>query len=76
MRTDRAVTKMSSDWVAMRLIVNRMTDRHTLPSLAVGNKYTDTSALPEVIWIRLEAYLIITLPSFCDFHSDDASAIS
>ena len=28
MRTDRAVTMMNSDRVAMRLIVNRMTDRH------------------------------------------------
>ena len=39
MRTDRAVTKMSGDRVAMRPIVRRMTHTHvkTLPSLAVGN---------------------------------------
>ena len=41
MRTDRVVTRMSSDWVATKPIVNRMTDRHLwkhyLP-LAAGNK--------------------------------------
>ena len=37
MRTDRAVTRMSSDRVAMRPIVDRMTGAvKTLPSLAVG----------------------------------------
>ena len=39
MRTDRVVTRMSSDRVAKRPVVNRMTDRRlskALPSLAVG----------------------------------------
>ena len=39
MRTDRAVTRMSSESVAMRLIVNRQTPVKTLPSLAVGKNY-------------------------------------
>ena len=38
MPTDPAVTGLSGDRVAMRSIVNRMTDTcKTLPSLAVGN---------------------------------------
>ena len=37
MRTDRKVTMMSSDRVAMMPIVNRQTPVKTLPSLAVGN---------------------------------------
>ena len=37
-RTDRAVTRMTSDWAAMRLIVDRQTTVKTLPSLAVGNQ--------------------------------------
>ena len=39
MRTDRAVTRMSSDRVATRPIVDGQTPVKTLPSLAVGNKY-------------------------------------
>ena len=38
MRTDRAVTRPSSEPVATRLIVDRQTPVKTLPSLAVGNK--------------------------------------
>ena len=38
MRTDRAVTRTSSERVAMRQIVDRQTPVKTLPSLAVGNK--------------------------------------
>ena len=37
MRTDRAVTRMTSDRVAIRPIVDRQTPVKTLPSLAVGN---------------------------------------
>ena len=36
MRTDRAITRLSSDRVAMRPIVERQTPVKTLPSLAVG----------------------------------------
>ena len=40
MRTDRAVTRMSSDRVAMRPIVDRQAPVKTLPSFAVGkNKF-------------------------------------
>ena len=38
MRTDRAVTRPSSEPVGMRPIVDRQTPVKTLPSLAVGNK--------------------------------------
>ena len=37
MRTDRAVTRSSSERVATRPIVDRQTPVKTLPSLAVGN---------------------------------------
>ena len=37
MRTDRAVTRMTSDQVAMWRILDRQTLVKTLPSLAVGN---------------------------------------
>ena len=40
MRTDRALTRPSSDRVAMRPIVDRQTPVKTLPSLAVGNNST------------------------------------
>ena len=43
MRTDRAVTTMSSDRVAMRLIVDRQTPVKTLPSLAVGKNESSES---------------------------------
>ena len=53
MRTDRAVTKMSSDRLSMRPIVNRITGAlKTLPSLAVGNQakcYLNFSAI--ALWI-------------------------
>ena len=39
MRTDHAVTRRSSDRVAMRSIVDIQTPVKTLPSLAVGNEY-------------------------------------
>ena len=39
MRTDRAVTRPSSEPVFMRPIVDRQTPVKTLPSLAVGNNY-------------------------------------
>ena len=47
MRTDRAATMMSSDWVAIRPIVDRTTDAcETLPSLEVGkNSITKTSII-------------------------------
>ena len=38
MRTDRAVTRPSSERVAMRPKVDRQTPVKTLPNLAVGNK--------------------------------------
>ena len=38
MRTDRAITRPSSEPVFMRSIVDRQTPVKTLPSLAVGNK--------------------------------------
>ena len=37
MRTDRAVTRPSSEPVSMRPIVDRQTPVKTLPSLAVGD---------------------------------------
>ena len=40
MRTDRALTRPSSDRVAMKPIVDRQTPVKTLPSLAVGNNST------------------------------------
>ena len=38
MRTDRAVTRLRSEQVAMRPIVDRQTPVKTLSSLAVGKK--------------------------------------
>ena len=45
MCTDRAITRMSSDRVAMRPIVDRQTPVKTLPSLAVGN-----NRLAHLLW--------------------------
>ena len=56
MRTDRAVARMSSDWVAMRPTVNRMTDRrlwkHYLPLLSVTKSeefYIDSK---QYLWFK------------------------
>ena len=50
MRSDHAVTRMSSDRVAMRLIVNRMTDRrlwkHYLPLWSVTKRLTKQESSP------------------------------
>ena len=59
MHTDRAVTRSSSEPVAMRPIVDRQKPVKTLPSLAVGNYLN----FPEVI-AKLQLCFILHFTNF------------
>ena len=51
MHTDRAVTRPSSEPVAMRPIVDRQTPVKTLPSLTVGNNAQLSGRMGPGVWI-------------------------
>ena len=54
MRTDRAVTRPSSEPVFMRPIVDRQTPVKTLPSLAVSNKQKESHLKKLTMAVRIQ----------------------
>ena len=67
MRTNRAVTGMSSERVAVRPIVDRQTPVKTLPSFAVGNSTFNNEML---------RYLLqnLNITAILKLHSEQAKA--
>ena len=61
MRTDRAATRMTSDRVAMRLIVDRRTHVKTLPSLVVSNNFLNFHITYHIVTVMIHTGVILVL---------------